>query len=332
MHGSIGTPMNVYGSILPGARRLARIPHPSKMAAQRLKWMDYYRKSNNVALTCRRFGIGRSLFYKWHKRYERLGIVGLEEQSRKPKTVRKREIPLTVQALVEELRRDNPAWSKYKLATILERDHVITISPSSINRLFHDRNLFWPSPLKRSRASRKAWKVNRERTPAGAKGLYPGSLVEIDHKVLNTLGRTFYQFTAVDTCTRLKFIRVYSAKTAHCGQLFVEALVNYFPFTVQAVQSDNGGEFLGPCHDWLIKHGIVHYFSRPRTPKDNPHVEATIKADEYEFWAWGNLATTVAELNAKANEWRDKFNDYRPHQSLNYLTPRSFYEKHYTNK
>ena len=53
-------------------------------------------------------------------------------------------------------------------------------------------------------------------------------------------------------------------------------------------------------------------------------VENTIKADEYEFWAWGNLSNTVEELNIKARQWMDKFNNYRPHQALNYLTPMEY--------
>ena len=332
MKGSTGTPLGTYGAILPGAVRIARIHCPSRQAANRLRWMDHYRKHGSVALTCRHFGIGRSLFYKWQSRYEQLGLKGLETRSRKPLTVRHREIPLPIQAKIEKLRREYPAWSKYKLSVILARDHGTVVSPSSINRIFHDRNLFWASPLKRSKAARKGWRITRVRTPIGLKGLHPGSVVEIDHKVLNNLGQVFYQFTAIDTCTRLKFIRVYSRKTAHVGQLFVEALVGYCPFTVKCVQSDNGGEFLAECHDWLNEHSITHCFSRPRTPKDNPHVEATIKADEYEFWAWGNLATTVGELNVKADQWMETFNAYRPHQSLNYLTPQAFYETHYANK
>ena len=60
-------------------------------------------------------------------------------------------------------------------------------------------------------------------------------------------------------------------------------------------------------------------------------VENTIKADEYEFWVWGNLASSVKELNAKAKLWMEKFNTYRPHQALNYLTPEEYYERTLSN-
>lgn len=329
MKGSIGTPTNHYGHILPGTGRIARLKPLSSYAKQRLRWIDHYQKHRNVSLTCRHFGISRSLFYKWRGRHETLGLRGLEDRSKRPKQTRTRSTPVLVQLQIERLRRTNPAWSKYKIIEILRRDHAMTVSSSTCNRIFHDKNLFWPSPMKQSQAATRAWKIKRIRCPRGLKTSFPGAVVEIDHKVLNVFGRQFYQFTAIDTCTRIKFIRVYSNKSAHCGQKFVEALIVYYPFTVKHVQSDNGGEFLAECHAFLETQAITHYFSRARTPKDNPFVEATIKADEYEFWAWGNLATTVVDLNEKAVYWMTKFNTYRPHQALNYLTPQAFYEKHY---
>ncbi len=53
-----GSHMSVYGSVLPGAERLAKVPELSKVTRQRLKWFDFYEKiGRNARLTCRRFGI-----------------------------------------------------------------------------------------------------------------------------------------------------------------------------------------------------------------------------------------------------------------------------------
>lgn len=330
MKGSIGVSTRIR-YVLPHQDLLANIVGLSPPARLRLRWLDYYLKCSNVTLTCRHFGIPRSLFYKWLGRYQKLGIKGLEVRSTRPRKVRQREIAWEIRNLIEHLRRDNPAWSKYKLAHILKRDHNIVISASSVNRIYHDRDLFWSSPMKVSKQAKKHWAIRRIRAPKGLRGAAPGSLVEIDLKVLNSLGTTNYQFTAIDTCAKIKFIQVYSAKTASCGSKFVEAMLDYFPFRVRHINSDNGGEFLNQCHALLGQRKITHYFSRARTPKDNPCVENTIKADEYEYWAWGNLATTVAELNKKAYYWMNKFNYYRPHQALNYQTPMEYYYANFTN-
>lgn len=320
----------VYGDILPKASRIAKIPSISKKAYLRLKWIDHYRHiSNNIVLTCRHFGISRSLFYKWYDRWQRLGLKGLENQSTKPHTFRKREISWEIQKKIIKIRKDNPAWSKTKISVILKRDDGILISPSSVNRIFHDRGLFWSTPGSIKRATRKHWQIRRERATKGLRGAAPGSLVEVDLKVLNNLGKTFYQFTAIDTCTKIKFLKIYSSKKAFSGQLFFQEMLDYYPFRIRHINSDNGGEFLAEAHEYLEQLKITHYFSRPQTPKDNPMVERTIQSDEYEFWSWGNLTTTVKELDQAACYWMDKFNFYRPHQALGYLTPMEYYETNY---
>jgi len=325
MKGSVGVSMQTYGTIIPHVWRLSKIVKLSKEGQKRLKWIDHYQRKKNVVETCRHFDIARSLFYKWFNRFKKIGVRGLETKSRRPLNIRHREIVQEVQNEVENIRRENPAWSKYKVSWILKRDFEIICSPSSVNRIFHDKNLFWPRPISQEQISaKKAWKIRRKRAPQGLRGATPGSLVEIDIKVLNTLGKVFYQFTAIDTCSKNKFIKIYSRKTAHCGLKFVKEMIAFYPFRIYHINSDNGGEFLAECHAFLEAKKIIHYFSRARTPEDNPMVEATIKADEYEFWAWGNLASTVEELNIKAKLWMDKFNHYRPHQALNYLTPAEY--------
>lgn len=322
MSNKIGVPTQTFGTIIPHVWKLAKIVKLSKDGQKRLKWIDHYLRKKNVAETCRHFDITRSLFYKWFNRYNKLGVKGLETKSRRPLNIRHREIAWEVQNEIENIRRENPAWSKYKVSWILERDSEIICSPSSVNRVFHDKNLFWPKPISRAQlGSRKAWKIRRTRAPKGLRGAAPGTLVEIDVKVLNSFGKVFYQFTAIDTCTKLKFIQIYTRKTAPCGQKFVEEMISFYPFQIRHINSDNGGEFLAECHAFLESKKITHFFSRARTPKDNPMVENTIKSDEYEFWAWGNLSDNLEGLNIKAKTWMDKFNNYRPHQALNYLTP-----------
>lgn len=320
-----GVPTQTFGVIIPHVWRLAKIVKLSKDGRKRLKWIDHYLRKKNVVETCRHFDITRSLFYKWFNRYKKSGIKGLESRSCKPLKLRHREIAFDVQREIENIRRENPAWSKYKVSVILKRDLEIVCSPSSVNRVFHDKNLFWKKPVNQMQISgKKAWKIRRKRAPQGLRGAAPGSLVEIDVKVLNSFGNVFYQFTAIDTCSKKKFIKIYSRKTAHCGKKFVTEMINFYPFRIRHINSDNGGEFLAECDAYLNEKKITHFFSRARTPEDNPMVEATIKADEYEFWAWGNLANNVEELNIKAKLWMDKFNNYRPHQALNYLTPTEY--------
>ena len=40
--------------------------------------------TNNVAKTCRYYGISKPVFYKWLRRHERYGEEGLRDKSRRP--------------------------------------------------------------------------------------------------------------------------------------------------------------------------------------------------------------------------------------------------------
>jgi Helix-turn-helix domain len=62
----------------PRSARLATIGVELSRAAQvRLGWMDFYRKTKNVAFTCRHFGISRQTFYRWLRRYQPLDLTSL---------------------------------------------------------------------------------------------------------------------------------------------------------------------------------------------------------------------------------------------------------------
>jgi len=50
----------------------------------RLTWVQHYQQGN-AGLTCRRFGISRPTLRKWQKRFDKQGMDGLADRSRKPK-------------------------------------------------------------------------------------------------------------------------------------------------------------------------------------------------------------------------------------------------------
>ena len=66
------------------AWKVAKEQDISKTARNRLKWLDYHAKTGNAALTCRYFGISESCFWKWKKRYEEVGLIGLQANSKEP--------------------------------------------------------------------------------------------------------------------------------------------------------------------------------------------------------------------------------------------------------
>lgn len=321
--------MSTYGSILPGAANLARIPVGlSREARQRVRWFDYHRHCGNVAKTCRHFGIARKTFYKWRKAYRPQYLPSLESRPRRPRRFRQSAIPWEHVRLTKTLRTRYPYYSKYKIAVLLKRDHGVSLSPSSVGRLIKKHNLFFKpkyAPKKKRYAARKTFE--RQRLPREYRIRIPGDLVESDTKHLPFLGAKRYGFVAVDCSGKGAVVRIASTPSALKNAVLVAAVREKFPFAVKAWRNDNGPENLGHFHEALEGSAIPQYFAHPYCPNDKPFVERLIGTLEREFVQQGKLVTALEEQQRLIDRWLDEYHNVRPHQALGYLTPNEYYQK-----
>ncbi|SMO51966.1 Integrase core domain-containing protein, partial [Balnearium lithotrophicum] len=164
-------------------------------------------------------------------------------------------------------------------------------------------------------------------TRRGLRADKPGTVL-IDVKYLYWCGKTFYQFTAIDKFTRIGFAKVYSTKSSRSGKRFFQELEKFLPFKIEKVQTDNGSEFIGELEDYLKERGIEHYFSYPRSPKTNAHVERFIQTVEKELWMIEGTEPKIDEMNRKLFRYLNFYNFVRPHQSLGYKTPVEKFEEY----
>jgi transposase-like protein len=56
----------------------------SRLTAWRLRVLEQAADEGNVARVCRRFGISRKSFYKWKRRRDEHGDIGLCDRARTP--------------------------------------------------------------------------------------------------------------------------------------------------------------------------------------------------------------------------------------------------------
>jgi putative transposase len=90
---------------------------------------------------------------------------------------------------------------------------------------------------------------------------------------------------------------------------------------------DNGSEFSGQLMDlWAYHHKVQIDFSRPEKPTDNCFIESFNGRlrDECLNANWFN---SIDDATATIEAWRRDYNESRPHQSLNELTPAAFARK-----
>jgi len=323
-----GRHMTIYGHILPGAVRLANWTARTNLTAkakQRLKVVDWLKKhGNDISLTARHFGLDRKTVRAWRDKFNRIGMLALNDKSHRPKNVRCPATDWRIMDEIVKIRKKYPAWSKYKIKIMLERKNM-HVSASTVGRVLKRKNLI---NLKVSRKKSKAAKNPKQRYPKGLKIARAGDMVQIDTKFVTLIGgRIIYQFTAIDVLTKCRVLRYYSSLLSKNGADFLRHCLNRFPFPIKAIQTDNGKEFLKDFDKFCEKLSLTHYFIEARHPKQNSYVENSHGFDEREFYQQGNVNKDIGMMDKALAQWEYDWNFVRPHQALNYLTPDEYLNK-----
>jgi putative transposase len=93
---------------------------------------------------------------------------------------------------------------------------------------------------------------------------------------------------------------------------------NAFP---QRIQVDNGSEFISKILDlWAYQTNVTLDFSRPGKPTDNAFIESFNGSFRDECLNV-NWFMSLEDAQSKFNHYLEEFNTFRPHSSLNDLTP-----------
>jgi len=303
---------------------LKKYANLSKEAKQRLKWMDYYFKCENVSLTCRYFGMARKTFYKWLNRYDPNNLYTLEDQSREPLNKRQREITSEQEMRVVQLRKKHICYSKIKLAKIYLREYGEPISSWKIQKVIEKYKIY-PNPRKTARITKKRLRgIKKKRITELRKKPKNGFLVCLDTIEIRWNDIKRYIITGIDSYSKVAFARMYRHANSYNAADFLNRLMYLTNGKIENIQTDNGSEFEKHFRHSCEKLNLKRYHSRPRTPKDNPVVERFNKTLEDEFVKLGNYTTDVIQFNQNLTEWLIEYNFKRPHQTLNYETPINF--------
>jgi hypothetical protein len=310
-----------------------------ELAKMRLQWFKAYRELKNVKAVCRRFGITRSRFYYWKDRLNppscgkgqgHSKAIRLMAYSRKPKTSPKSYSPKVV-ALIKKIRRRTGRGADYIWFTLRDR-YAIYISVTGIYKTLKREGLI------KTRKHRE----KRNETYEAPKYL-PGEKIQIDVKYVKLideltlrLGKAYrwvYQYTSLDVATGIKCKIIYETHDPRASIDFLSKLRLFYPFPIQAVQTDNGTEFtwrlqpqIAKTHPFTLQcelYGYKHLLIPPAYPKSNSHVERTHRIDEEEVYR-GRTYSSLAQLK-KANLTSLKyFNEKRPQKSKHFLPPLKF--------
>jgi transposase len=270
-------------------------------------------------------GISRATYYRRKKALQILGIKGLQRKSTRPTTFRRSKIPIETINTILAIRKENPTYGKAKITVILRRDCNIKLSESSVGRVL--KKLIIEGKISKSISASRIKKKRKftnhaKRWEYGMKAKNPGELIQIDHMSVTKHNITMKEFRAWDPITKVIVADVVSNATSAAAAKFLRKVISEMPFKVKSIQVDGGSEFMADFEKECEKTKIPLYVLPPSRPQYNGGVERGNRIFREEFYGRNDInAESIGAFKIELKKAVLKYNSYRPHFSLNGLTP-----------
>ena len=279
-------------------------------AAFRQRMLEYQRNEHTVTETAIRYHLSRKTVYKWQKRWDGTA-KSLMDQSRRPKSSPKKQTE-------DEIRLVKRQAKKYKW-----QDHILAYQGARERGYTRCFGCFTKTVRKLLDQKPKRTKKKRKNKPY-QRADYPGQKVQVDVKYVPsscvTDGRKYYQYTAVDECSRWTYRYMYDEHSTESSIQFLHRLVKEAPFQIKRIQTDNGNEWtkqltsndprnLTSFELGLKAYGIEYQRIRVATPRHNGKVERQHRIDQARFY---NELRMFSLLDGRRQlaEYQRKSNDY----------------------
>lgn len=265
-------------------------------------------------------GVSRRTAYKWLRRFQDGGGRELRDRTSRAHRIRHR-VPDDWCSIIEYLR----GFRQTAHAIGLE----LGIARSTVSAVLARRGLGPQSSLE---PPRPLCRYERRR---------PGDLLHLDIKKLSRFVRPGHRVTgdrhrpsvgagfdcvhvAIDDHSRIAYAEILPNEFGVTCAAFMRRAKDWFAgqgITIRELLTDNGTGyrshwFREACAACRVK----HLRTKPRTPQTNGKAERFIQTLLRE-WAYVRLYNTSDERSALLPQWIRRYNQERPHASLNYLPP-----------
>jgi putative transposase len=215
------------------------------------------------------------------------------------------------------------------------------ISESTVGRIIHDLKAKGKLP-KLSKLSldgrtgklrvREQKSKKKKQRRHGFSPQLPGELVQMDTISVFADGIKRYIFTAIDVRTRFAFAYACKSNSSANGSDFLTKFVKVAPFTIERIQTDNGGEFAKHFEQLCQEIGLVHFWSYPKHPESNCFLERFNRTIQCQFINWHVDDLYHPEFfNQKLMAYLIWYNTVRPHRGIGELPPLRYYVKNFVN-
>lgn len=278
--------------------------------------------SNQMSVTqaAAEYGYSRRHLHRLLARYRRGGLDALEQRSRRPKSS-PQATPAEVRARVIQLRGQLTANGSdagpVTIAWHLEREGLTAPSTSTIRRILHDEGLIVPEPRKRPRSSyvRFAAAQPNEMWQSDVTHWRLADGTDVD--VLNWLddhSRYLLSATAHQPVTGDDVVAIFLQTIDEHGPPASTLTDNARIYTARFGGGRNAFEYLLPLLGVRQKNGS------PGHPQTQGKIERFHQTQKRWLAARPTPRTTI-ELQRQLDEFREHYNEHRPHRALDRATP-----------
>ena len=281
----------------------------SQNAYHRQRMLNYF-KNHSATETAIRFKTSRKTVYKWARRYNGT-LDSLKDRSHRPHNSPKAHTEAEKSLIIRAMKKVK--WQDLILAYQRIKSRGYTRSYGAFKRMVAKLRTLKPKKI-----------VAKKKPKPYARACYPGQKLQVDVKYVPREcivgGKSYYQFTAVDECTRWTYRQMYDEKSSYCANQFLDELIAAAPFPIRMIQTDNGTEFTNALLVIKAKHktlfeqalkdmDILYKRIRIATPRHNGKVERMHRTDQMRFY--GNLKMysltdgrkQLATYNKKSNTY-----------------------------
>lgn len=286
------------------------------------------KKSYKIGVTeaSKYYHVSRNTIYKWRKKYDGKSWKSLLDKSHRPHHHPNEHTPEEKEMI---LRR----YPRYKDDMIMLwhslRNSGYTRSYTSLVRVVNK----WIKPEIKKRSKKNPQPYER--------ASYPGQKIQIDVKYVPSCcvsnGQKYYQYTAVDECTRWTFREMYDEHSTYSSKDFLIKLIKAFPAPIREIQTDNGREFtnaylpqktptLSLFEAALEQLDIKYHRIRVATPRHNGKVERQHRIDNIRFYNKMKMYS-LEDGREQIRRYNIKSNNI-PKTCLNFLSPNEMMAKY----
>jgi putative transposase len=291
---------------------------------ERLRFVARLLEGEKMAVLCREFDISRKTGYKIFQRYRDLGLDGLTDRSRRPYR-HANQLPVPIETLIVQLRREHPSWGAPKIREKLRRRHddIQTPAISTVHAVLARHGL-----VQHGRKRRPKAQGTRLSNPLRPNDLwcadYKGEFMLADHRYCYPLTITDFASRYLLGCEALD-----TTKAVYAFPVFQRVFTQFgLP---KAIRTDNGVPFASPhalfglskLAVWWLRLGIEIERIKPGQPQQNGRPERmhlTLKKE-----ATKPAAQNLLQQQARFDDFIDCYNHERPHQALDMRYPGELY-------